>query len=266
MTGPASRLIFFLGGRDLEMATIRRLLDQEAPGRLHDKGLAWGARTSAYQDEISKALERVEKPVLVLIELTDDLDLPPDRVIIVDHHGTRAGADCSTSLHQVFELLDLSPARWTRWYALVAANDRGYIPELLRAGATPEEIRQIRTADRAAQGITAAQEAEAERAVRATEVLADGRLIRMRLSHDRTAAVTDRLEPLLGGPGYEALFVESPAQVNLFASGELVMACNQAFSGGWYGGALPERGFWGHGEPLPDALPFLLQWLRAHGS
>src|SRR5687768_1077118 len=99
-------MVFFLGGRDLEMATIRDWLEAHAPGRFHDRGLAWGAVASAYRAEIDAALTRED--AVVLVELDDDLGLasqgPPGRVVVVDHHGDRAGADRPTSLEQVFDL------------------------------------------------------------------------------------------------------------------------------------------------------------------
>jgi HEPN domain-containing protein len=250
-------LAFFLGGHDLEMLTIRELLEQHAPGRFHDKNLAWGAKASDYREEIQDVLANSRSPVL--IELTLDMEIDEARTIIIDHHGERAGADKPASLHQVFELMKLPRDKWTRWFDLVAANDRGYIPAMLETGATQEEIIKVRESDRAAQGITAEEEAEGKKAAADAEVFAGGMLTLARLPHTRTATVTDRLEPALGGAGYRNLLVVSPAQVNFFGSGNLVYALNSAFPGGWHGGALPERGFWGHGEPVPDVLDLLLR-------
>ncbi|MBK9316283.1 MAG: hypothetical protein IPM55_18875 [Acidobacteria bacterium] len=153
MNSPSSQLVFFLGGRDLEMVTIRDLLGETSHGGCHDKALSWGARASAYRTEIAETIAAGKTPVL--IELENDLGLQEDEFINIDHHGARAGREAPTSLHQVFALLDLPADKWTRWHQLVAANDRGYIPEMLAEGATPEEIRQVRAADRQAQGITA---------------------------------------------------------------------------------------------------------------
>jgi hypothetical protein len=253
------RWFFFLGGDDLEMVTIRELLVRHAPGQYHDRKLSWGARASDYRTEIEAALIRGDVPVLV--ELAMDLPLDPDKVIVVDHHGEQSGMGKPTALEQVFKLLRLSSEAWTRWHALVAANDRGYIPELLAVGATPEEIRQVRSADRAAQGVTPKEETQAERAVAEAETTADDRLTVVRLPHRRTSAAADRLERVLGGPGYENLLVLSPDQVNFFGVGEIVVALDKSFPGGWYGGGLPDRGFWGHGELLPDVLPFLCERL-----
>lgn len=246
--------LFLLGGHDLEMLTIRELLHTHVPECFVDKGLSWGARASDYRTEIEAALKAGRTPALV--ELADDMGLD-GKAVIIDHHGPLAGADKPTALHQVFDLLKLPPQVWTRRMELVAANDRGHIAGMLAVGATKDEIVAIRTADRAAQGITPQQEQQAAEAIASAETVCNGRLTIVRLPHNRTAAVADRLAPELGGAGYENLLVISPAEVNFFGAGPLVLLLDQAFPGGWYGGSLPERGFWGHGEPLPDILPFL---------
>lgn len=251
-----ANLVFFLGGSDLEMQTIRGLLEETAPLHFHDKHLGWGARASAYGKEIGEALAAGRTPVLV--ELEDDLGLDRARVVVVDHHGARAGSDQPTSLHQVFGLLGLPAEGWTRWFALVAANDRGHIAEMLRLGARAEEIRRVRAGDRAAQGISLEEERAGEEAVRHAETLAQGRLTLVRLAHAHTATVTDRMDPTLGGPGFENLVALSPAEVNFFGSGELVTALDKRFPGGWYGGALPQHGFWGRAGSGEEVLAFLL--------
>ena len=238
------QLVFFLGGHDLEMLTIRGLLEQHAPGRFHDRGLGWGARASSYRGEILAALVAGATPVL--IELEDDLGLPDGTLFIADHHGARAGKEAPTALHQVFRLLALPPEGWTRWFDLVAANDRGYIPALRQIGASAREIADIRTADRRAQGITQADEDAAEQAVRHLELDAGGALTVVALAHARTATVTDRLHPALGGPGYRNLLVLAPGEANFFGEGRIVAALATKFPTAWYGGALPDQGFWGH--------------------
>ena len=173
----------------------------------------------------------------------------------------RAGKDQPTSLHQVFSLLELDPSIWTRWFDLVAANDRGYVPAMVELGATRDEIVRIRAADRAAQGITAEQDQQGERALRTMQVLAEGRLSFVALPHDRTAAVADRLEPALGGAGYENLLILGPETVNVFGIGSLIRALCRQFPDGWFGGSLPDRGFWGHSTPLSTVLAFVLNHL-----
>jgi hypothetical protein len=62
------------------------------------------------------------------------------------------------------------------------------------------------------------------------------------LPHSRTAALVDRLQPELGGPGFENLVVLSLEEVNVFGAGEVIQALTAAFPSGWYGGALPAYG------------------------
>ncbi len=236
----------------MEIVTICGLLTEQAPGRWHDKELGWGAKASAYRDEIRTAI--AEGWVPVLIELEDDLGLTrggesidqPSGVIFIDHHSSSAGKDQPTSLHQVFELLGLDHGSWTRWFDLVAANDRGYIPAMVELGATRDEIVRVRAADRAAQGITAEQETQGEKSLETAQVLAGGRLTVVGLPHDRTAVVSDRLalDPARSGP--ENLFILGRESVHFFGEGRLVLSMNERFPGGWYGGSLPDRGFWGH--------------------
>jgi hypothetical protein len=258
------QMVFFLGGYDLEMLTIRDLFAQEAPDRFYDHALSWGAKGSAYRGEIMATLASGRIPVLV--ELPDNIGLDPEQIIVVDHHGEHAGEGRPSSLHQVFDLLELPPERWTRWFDLVTANDTGYIPAMLALGASQDEIIKVRTTDRAAQGITPEQEAQGERAVTQAESRADGRLTIVHLEHARTATVADRLHTALGGPGYENLLVISPEEVNFFGAGDLVSRLDTKFPGGWYGGALPQQGYWGHEAPVPDVLSFLLRHLEASAA
>ncbi len=255
------QIVFFLGGHDLEMVTIRDLLAQEAPDRFYDHALSWGAKASAYREELKATLTSGRIPVLV--ELANDIGLDPAKIIVVDHHGERAGEDRPTSLHQVFDLLDLPADRWTRWFALVTANDGGYIPAMVALGASQEEIVQVRAADRTAQGITPEEEEQGAGAVDQATSMADGQLTVVHLEHARTATVADRLHAGLGGPGYENLLILSPGEVNVFGSGDLVSAVDAAFPGGWYGGSLHDRAFWGHGAPVPDVLSLLLRHLES---
>lgn len=243
-------LVFFLGGHDLEMLTIKDMLRHRCVPYF-DKKLKWGAKASAYIDEIKMAVSEGKKPVL--IELIDDMGLEISATAtLIDHHDARAGKDQPTSLEQVFKLLELPQKEWSRQYELISANDKGYTPALVSAGAAQEEIVGIRAEDRRAQGVTELEENEAIKAVEKAEVLMDGRLTLVHLSHAKTAAVTDRLDKILGGHGYENLIVVSPAEVNFYGQGGIVIELNNKF-GGWRGGELPERGFWGV-SPLKNVV------------
>jgi hypothetical protein len=260
---PPDRLAFFLGGRDLEMLTIAQLLRDcgVSAERVHDDRPDWGAPASRYRERIGSAIEAGLVPVLV--ELPDDLALG-GRAIHVDHHGPEAGATSPTSLEQVFDLLRLPRSQWTRRHSLVAANDRGWIPELRAMGASAEEIRGIREAERRAQGISDAEERSAAEALESAETHAGGRLVVVRLPHRRTAPAMDRLElaplELTGDPPRNVLVLSYEpgrpglTEANFSGEGWLVAALAERFPGGWLGGALPERGFWGHAEPVPEGV------------
>jgi hypothetical protein len=246
--------MFFLGGNDLEMAEIRSLLRRAGAPNVIDKGLSWGAKASSYDTEIRLCIKSATRPVL--IELENDIGLDASQADFVDHHGASAGASTPTSLEQVFRLLERPAHEWSRWMELVAANDRGGIEGLAEAGASTEEIAAIRKAEHAVLGITVAEEAEAERAVAAAEHPCK-QLTVIRLAHARTAPVFDRIEPALGGSGYENIVILSPDETNFSGEWRIVEALDHEFPGGWTGGRKPIRGYWG----LAGVEPRVVEWL-----
>ncbi|KQB14187.1 hypothetical protein H9N28_16370 [Rhodobacter capsulatus] len=251
------RYVFFLGGHDLEMVTIAELLhERQSAGdprvaEICDKGLPWGARASDYRSEIAAAAARGLSPVLV--ELTCDMPLPPG-CFEIDHHGPRSAEPAA--LRQVFTLLDLPESLWTRDFELVAANDIGHIPALERFGATTAEIAEIRRRDRQAQGITAEEEAQGLAALAQAETALAGSLIVITLPHGRTATVAD---PLVAAGDRRDLLILCPDTVQFFGAGARIARLDAAFPGGWRGGELPRRGFWGlaASPPLPALLAAL---------
>lgn len=266
-TPSPDKLVVFLGGHDLEMVTLAALVrDTLGSDHVVDAGLAWGASATVYAGSIAATLHRRQVPVLVELDVRELDPLPPS-VLVVDHHGDRAGADQPTALEQVFALLRLPPERWTRHLALVAANDRGYIPEMAGLGASVAEMAAIRAADRAAQGITAAEEAAAATAL--DRALVGRRLdetapLVVDLPHGRTACIMDRLSlppphgvattPLWPmGAGMVPVVILSPGATNVFGPGYAIAALDAAFPGGWRGGALPRSGFWGIARRLDAA-------------
>lgn len=261
-------LHFFLGGNDLEMVTIKKLLDKEGAA-YSDAGLSWGASTSKYGDEIEKVAKEGKTPVI--IELGIDSKLP-ENTINVDHHNENA--DKPASILQVCELLGVEP---TREMQLVAANDSGYIPAMLAMGATKEEVNKIRYQDRASQGITPEQEKQAEEAIAGAREVCGVTFVRM--PHSKTATVTDRLfNP--DKPQNLAIF-SADGEVNYFGPEDICRALqgnktgerpapwdpNQTevlydHFGGWTGGAgLGKEGgtaFWGGYPDHAKALEFIL--------
>jgi hypothetical protein len=243
-----SPLRFFLGGRDLEMLAIRRVIVAAGLGSfIDDDGLAWGARASVYAPRIRQAIARRETPVL--IELADDLpdDIDRSALILVDHHDARAGADAPSSLRQIHRLLGCD---WTRNDALVDANDIGHIAGLRAFGASAEEIRAIRDADRAAQGVAPGDEAVARDTIARAQFR--GALLIVETPSSRTSPICDFLAPEYGGPGADQLFIVTPHTLEFYGAGEIVRTL-ASHAGSWWGGALPKRGFWG--APRSDRDP-----------
>lgn len=232
---------FFLGGHDLEMIEIARLL-AEVGAEVEDFGLSWGARASAYQDRIAQSLAAGETPVLV--ELARDLpEAILSRCIEVDHHGDRAGTNQPSAIEQVWRLTGADPARWTRWRQLVAANDIGHIPALRRMGADADEIRTVRAADREAQGVTSQDETRGAVAARAHRMVGD--LMVIEADTTRTSPIVDYLA-LEMGVAVETtnILVVMPDEAAFFGSGDTIARLKD-WPGAWWGGDLPARGYWG---------------------
>lgn len=126
----------------------------------------------------------------------------------------------------------------------MAANDRGHILALRRAGASNAEIREVREADWRAQGVSRTEVA----AVRAA--LAQGReqphLTVVGLPHERSSLVADLLDSVWSGPGWENLLVVCPCHFLFQGEGRIILQLEAAFPGGWRRGELPGRGYWGH--------------------
>lgn len=255
-----SNMMVFAGGYDGEMVAIINAC-REAGIEVVDKHLGWGAAASAYSEEIAAAVSEDKIPVLV--ELTLDIEVPSTS-IVVDHHNENAGKPAS--ILQVLDLLGMEPSREQQ---LIAANDCGYIPGMLALGATPEEIAAVRMADRAAQGITPEQEAEAERAIAEAKIVNGVTIVKM--AHSKTATVCDRLfDP---EKEQRLLIISGDGESNFFGNGELCMALQgkktgktpegwDTYSnfGGWVGGNLPTSGFWGGYADQNKITRFVTEW------
>jgi hypothetical protein len=233
---------FFLGGYDLEMHTIRELLEAHHYPFV-DRQLQWGAKASAYQVEIENLPEHTQA---VLIELEDDLGLG-ERALHIDHHNERAGHNQPTSLEQVFALLELPDSAWTRHFSLVSANDRGYIPAMQALGASRAEIECIRKHARELQRISPQQEREALQAIHERTTICAGKVIFIDLPHSKTSAVMDRLFWI----DDRDTLILSPDESNFYGRNEVVRALYARYQG-WSGGNLPKRGFWGMSARLSD--------------
>lgn len=246
---------FYLGGNDLEMETIRALLAEHTQSPVYDKNLSWGASSADYHQELQQTLAQNAVPVLIELEWNTP-DLPSENLLHLDHHNQRAGNTKPTALEQLFKLLKIPKTYWTRHLDLVVANDKGHIRGLQKIGATINEIAAIRAADRAAQGVTIQDEQQAEQAVAQVELACGNQLMIVKSDTDKTSAIADRLAPELTEHHIPNLLIVGPKEINVYANGAIIHALAQSCQPAWYGGSLPERGFWGcqHPEKLKTVL------------
>lgn len=199
--------LFLLGGHDLEMCTIRDLLVLHGY-HYRDRNLQWNnARLSQYTDDISRFLTEVPDGNIFGIELENDLPRHLAGYHCIDHHNRLS--ECPSALEQVLTLLQLTP---THRQLLIAANDSAYIPGMQALGATREEIDEIRQADRRAQGVTDADEQQAETAIR-TRLRQAGRLYIVHALTSRFSPICDRLYP------YRSLLVYTSTEWTYYGQG-----------------------------------------------
>lgn len=166
-------MIFLLGGKDLEMETIKEML-QGRNLEFYDKNLNWGnAALSQYKEE----LERHKEDLVIAIELRCDIEVPAN-YLAIDHHNERNAE--KSSIEQVADLLGIE---LNRYQQLVAANDKAYICGMIELGASKEEIEEIRLRDRRCQGITEVEEATAAKEVKQCKFSDGIALVKTTLSH-----------------------------------------------------------------------------------
>ena len=170
--------VFLLGGYDLEMLEIKKLLIKHNKHYI-DRKLSWGARVSKYQDIIHPSTHYYG------IELIEDIELPKN-YIAIDHHNEHQ--DNKSALEQIAEILNVELSRYQK---LVALNDSGYIPAMQKFGATEVEIELIRERDREAQGVTQEDEILAERSIDERKVI--NTIICIEAQTKYFSAIADRL-------------------------------------------------------------------------
>ena len=228
---------FLIGGSDLEMLTIRRILTANGfveGENMADLHLQWGAKLSDYKDFFNK------KQIFVGIELTQDID-PPPHYINIDHHNENSNK--STSLEQVIELLknDFGIAiEFTRELQLIAANDKGYFQGMIDMDAIPEEIADIRRRDRQAQGVTVEDEQLAEQSIRNHLTIEKGITVVKSLT-SRFSTITDRLYP------YSKLLIYTDNELTFYGEDVSILKkrfCELSTNMTIYSGG-GEHGFWG---------------------
>lgn len=200
----AETKIILLGGHDLEMLTIKELLQGRKDCLVVDKYLNWNnALLSAYKEVLS----RHEDAEFYGIELKEDIHTPK-RYHLIDHHNERSRQ--KSSLEQVSEIFSI---QLNRHQLLVTANDKGHIPGMKSIGASEEEIQFIRRLDREAQGATEADEQLAEQSIKES-MEHKGNLTIVYAKTNKFSCITDRLYP------YEKLLVYNDSEWTYYGTGK----------------------------------------------
>lgn len=170
--------MFLLGGYDLEMKTIKKLLKKRGEN-YRDKNLTWGASLSAYKEELKNNYH------FYAIELIEDIQTEKP-LTLIDHHNELQYK--KSSLEQICELLAIKMERKLK---LIAINDAQHIKGMLAFGATKEEIEEIRKKDRKAQGVTEEDELLALSSIEEKQVEEDILIIYAKT--DKFSTIADRL-------------------------------------------------------------------------
>lgn len=241
------KYIFFLGGYDLEMVTIKEILEKRKE-KFFDKKLSWGAKASSYQSELA-ILQPEQIPVL--IELGIDIPIPPE-TIIIDHHNEKSGADKKASIEQVAGLLGIELTLEQKY---VAVNDKKYIPGLISLQLSEKKIKEIRKKDRIAQGVTDKDEELGKTSVAHFLNKLDDDTVLIYSLTEKTSTITDSIYRY-----YRHIFIITPSKkISYSGTGELVKKLIQKYSelknsdnevSFWFGGNLPLTGYFGANKAL----------------
>lgn len=175
--------LFLIGGHDLEMIEIKKILIENNQEFL-DFNLSWGAKLSSYQNILNSPDFKLKK--IVGIELINDIQVP-ENFINIDHHNEFSYLP--SSIEQVANFLKIELSNYQK---LVAINDVSHIKGLKKAGVTQEEINEIRKKDRQSQGVTNEEELLALEEIKNKEYFSNICIIKTNL--DKISPLVDRLE------------------------------------------------------------------------
>lgn len=167
------RRAFLLGGCDLEMAAIKKLLSRYNQ-KYFSKMLSWGAKLSSYKEHFDKNFS------FYGIELVPDIT-PPPHYKTIDHHNQHRNNP--SAIKQVCQILHIEP---NRFHKAVALNDTGYIPALIEHG-FGHHVQSIRRLDSKAQGVSKEDEEAA------FEVQKVGELSVVKTDASKFSPIVDRL-------------------------------------------------------------------------
>lgn len=241
------KYVFFLGGRDLEMLTISKILLKRNE-IVHDKKLKWGAKASEYIKEI-KNLPDDHFPVL--IELKIDIEIPPNSIVI-DHHNENAGIDKKTSIEQIADLLNIELTQEQKY---VSINDKEHIIGLKKAGLDNKKIQIIRNQDRKAQGITSIDEKNAKVSIKHFSKQLSNDAIYINSFTEITSPITD----FLFGH-YKHIFIKTPQEKFSYSgTADIIEKLKKHYKENffedkemefWFGGELVNYGYFGSNRTL----------------
>lgn len=178
--------IFLLGGYDLEMFEIKNILGKHNEKYI-DKNLKWGARLSAYSEDLENLSSFDE---IYGIELIDDIKDTNHKVKLIDHHNENV--DKPAAIEQVCEILGI---QMTRDQKLIAINDTSYIDGMKNFGASEDEIKVIRRMDRMCQGVTEEDERLGEKSILENLETINNNIIIVKSLTNKFSTICDRLYP-----------------------------------------------------------------------
>jgi len=252
--------VWVLALNDLEALEIRNLIESRGETVL-TSSQTWGATWANLEPPILVALTRIRRQhpsaEIIGIELAGP---NPFGAANIDHHAY-TDDDRTSPFSAIEQVASRLGVELTKWQMLVAANDRGYIPAMLSAGASAEEVSQIRSLDRAAQGVTPADEQAATDDIRLHAESRASKVL-VRCAGNPTSAHSDRLF----GLAKEILLV-SPFEWSYSGPRHIVLADIDFREPHWSGGD-PASGYFGIQDPSPATQRRILSffWDEAVGS
>lgn len=125
MSDLKTKPLFLIGGHDLEMIEIKKLLIKNKQEFI-DYNLSWGAKLSSYQNILNKYEYKYR--TIIAIELINDISISQN-FINIDHHNEYYYLP--SSIEQIAKILNINLNFYQK---LVAINDVSHIKGLKQFG------------------------------------------------------------------------------------------------------------------------------------
>jgi hypothetical protein len=248
-TSPAGQRLWVVPRNDGEALAILDLLRVQSETVLvtaQPWGASWARLEAAIQDRLREWRAAHPGAPIYGIELAGPNDFG---AIDIDHHFY-AGDDRSNPLSSLEQCAILLGVVLNRHQQLVAINDRAWIPGLAAAGASPEEIEEIRGQDRAAQGLGPKDREQAQADLDGAVWL--GRLALVRCPGGINSFHND----LLYGRADESLLIAP--ELWSYAGARHRELLSLALPEKHWSGGSPERGYFGIERPSPGSRERIL--------